>query len=192
MSHDPLLSTVSCTAVVVDEVYLFKEGTAEFTSPPGKAAKKQFRTQINKFLSCNARVVLEFPLQMFSSWFQDLPLSKQIKHNLKRKGCNKIWQYKVVILYPGNAKKTKVEVRMSDWATETVIQFYGKSFNCTDADLNCVKHAVTSDPSIMIVGRPFGEGVEQSKAIVECADSGPFLSKNSSPKICIFIFILLT
>jgi hypothetical protein len=154
----------------MDEVYLFKEGTAEFTSPPGKAAKKQFRTQVNKFLSCNARVVLEFPLQMFSSWFQDLPLSKLITPN-EREGCDKIWQYKVVILYPGNAKKTKVEVRRSDWATETATQFYGKSCNCTEADLNCIKRAVTSDPSIMIVGRPVGEGVEQSKAIDECADS---------------------
>jgi hypothetical protein len=79
--HDPLLSQVSGTGVVENEVYLCKEGTAEFNSPPGKTGKKQLRTQVNKFLSCNARAVSEFPLQMFSSWFQDLPLSKLITHN---------------------------------------------------------------------------------------------------------------
>jgi len=153
--HDPSLSQVSGTGVVMNEVYAFQEGTAEFTSPPpvGKNPKKQFRSQVNKFLSCNARAVSEFPLQMFSSWFRDLPLSNLITH-YEREDCDNVWQYKVVILYPGNTKKTKVEVRRAEWATAAAIQFYGTSFNSSEADLSCIERAVTSDPSIMIVGRP--------------------------------------
>ncbi len=168
--HDPLLSQVSGTGVVENEVYLCKEGTAEFTSPPGKTGKKQLRTQVNKFLSCNARVVSEFPLQMFSSWSWDLALSKLITHN-ERENCDNVWQYEVVILYPGNTKKTKVEVKRWEWATAAAIKFYSTSFNSTEADLSCVKRAVTCDPSIMIVGRPLGEGEDPFKTIIQCPDS---------------------
>jgi hypothetical protein len=168
--HDPSLSQVSGTGVVENEVYLCKEGTAEITSPPGKTVKKQLRTQVNKFLSCNACAVSEFPLQMFSSWFRDPPLSKLIKHD-EREDCNNGWQYKVVILYPGNTKKTKVEVKRWEWATAAAIKFYSTSFNSTEADLSCIKHAVTYDPSIMIVGRSLGEGEDPFKTIIQCPDS---------------------
>ncbi len=170
LHHDPSLSQVSGKGVVENEVYLCKEGTAEFTSSLGKTGKKQLRTQVNKFLSCNARAVSELPLQMFSSWFRDLPLSKLITHN-KREDCNNVWQYKVVILYPRNTKKTKVEVKRWEWATSAAIKFYGTSFNFTEADLSCIKLAVTSDPSIMIVGRPLGEGEDPLKTIIQCPDS---------------------
>lgn len=149
---------------------MFKDGTDEFTPPPGKPRNKQFRTQVRKFLTCNSRAVSEFPLQMFSTWFHDLPLSKLMKQN-EREDCDEIWQYKVVILYPGNAATSKVDVRRSEWATEAAIQFYGTSFNSTQADLSCINRAVTSDPTIIIVGRPIGEGEDQIKTIVGRADS---------------------
>ena len=97
MSHVPSPSPASQTAVTMDEVYLFKDGPNEFTPPPGKTVNRQFRIQARKFLSSPSRAVSEFPLQMFSTWFQDLRLSKLMTHN-EREDCNEIWEYKVVLL----------------------------------------------------------------------------------------------
>ncbi len=43
MSHVPSLSPASQKAVTMDEVYLFKDGTNKFTTPPGKQPNRQFR-----------------------------------------------------------------------------------------------------------------------------------------------------
>ena len=99
MSHIQLLAPASWKAVTMDEVYLFKDGPNDFTPPPGKTVNRQFRIQARKFLSSPSCAVSEFPLQMFSTWFQDLRLSKLMTHN-EREDCNEIWEYKVVLLYP--------------------------------------------------------------------------------------------
>jgi hypothetical protein len=111
MSHIPSLSPASWEAVIMDDVYLFKDGTNEFTPPPGEKPNRQFRIQVQKFLSSPSLAVSKFPLQMFSNWFQDLWLSKLMSHN-KRKNCNcnEIWEYKVVLLYPTNVQTNKAEV----------------------------------------------------------------------------------
>jgi hypothetical protein len=102
--------------------------------------------------------------------FGDLLLSKLITHN-EQEDCDNVWQYKVVILYPGNTKKTKVEVKRWEWATAAAIKFFSTSFNSTEADLSCIKRAVTCNPSIMIVGRPLGEGEDPFKTMIQCPDS---------------------
>jgi hypothetical protein len=93
------------------------------------------------------------------------------KNNEEREDCNNVWQNKVVILHLGNTKKTKVEVKRWEWATAAAIKFYSTSFNSTEADLSCIKCAGTCDPSIMIVGRPLGEGEDLLKTIIQCPDS---------------------
>jgi hypothetical protein len=84
----------------MDEVYLFRDGTNKFTPPPEKQPNRQFIIQVQKHLSSPSCSVSEFPLQMFSTWFQDLAgLSKLMSHN-KREDCDEIWEYKVVLLFP--------------------------------------------------------------------------------------------
>ena len=58
-----------------------------------------------------------------------------------------------------------------EWATAAAIKFYSTSFNSTEADLSCIKRAVTCNPSIMIVGRPLGEGEDPFKTMIQCPDS---------------------
>ena len=123
MAHIPSLSHASWKAVTMDEVYLFKNGTNKFTLPPGKQPNRQFRIQLQKYLSSPSCAVSEFPLQMLSTWFQGLGLSKLMSHN-KREDCNKILGYKVVLLYPTNVQTNKAEVTRWILATEAVRQFY--------------------------------------------------------------------
>jgi hypothetical protein len=90
----------------MDEVYLFKDGASKVTTPPGRKVNRQFRIQVQKFLSSPSHAVSEFPLQMFYTCFQDLCLSKRMAHN-KREDCNEIWEYKADLLYPTNVQTTK-------------------------------------------------------------------------------------
>ena len=60
------------TDVLMERVYLVKDGTDEFTPPPGTTVNRAFRLQVKKFLSSHACAVSKFPLQMFTTWFQDL------------------------------------------------------------------------------------------------------------------------
>jgi len=155
----------------MDKAYLFRDGMDEFTPPPGTKVNKQFRSQVRVFLSSPARAVSEFPLHMFSSWFQDLPLSKIMNQN-EREDSNEIWQYKVVTLYPARVQTNKAEATRFKWATEAARQFYSTSFNSTEADLSSIDRAVNSDPSIMIVGRPLLKGEDPfKKSVVGCQDS---------------------
>ena len=71
----------------MDKAYLFQDGMDEFTPLPGTKVNRQFRLQVRSFLSSPARAVSEFPLHMFSSWFQDLPLSKIMTQN-QREDCD--------------------------------------------------------------------------------------------------------
>jgi hypothetical protein len=57
MAHIPSLSHASWKAVTMDEVYLFKNGTNKFTLPPGKQPNRQFRIQVQKFLSSTFHAV---------------------------------------------------------------------------------------------------------------------------------------
>ena len=87
MSYVPSLSPASWKEVTMDEVYLFKDGTNKFTCPPGKKPNRQFRIQVPKILSSHSCAVSKFPLQKFSTWFQDLGLSKLMSHN-KGEDCD--------------------------------------------------------------------------------------------------------
>ncbi|KAI2498089.1 hypothetical protein MHU86_16399 [Fragilaria crotonensis] len=108
---------------------------------------------------------------MFSSWFQDLPLSKIMTQN-EREDSNEIWQFKVVTLYPTRVQTNKAEATRFKWATEAARQFYSTSFNSTEADLSSIDRAVNSDPSIMIVGRPLGKEDDPfKKSVIGCQDS---------------------
>jgi hypothetical protein len=108
---------------------------------------------------------------MFSTWFQDLGLSKLMSHN-EREGGDEIWEYKVVLLYPTNVQTNKAEVTRCKLATEAAWQFYSTLFNSTEADLRSIHHAVRSDPTIMVIGRPVGKGEGHAqKSIIGCADS---------------------
>jgi hypothetical protein len=123
MAEVPSLSPVTRQAgVPMDKAYLFQDGMDEFTPPPGTKLK-QFRLHVRAFLSSPARAVSEFPLHMFSSWFQDLPLSKIMTQN-QREDCDEIWQYKVVTLYPACVQTSKAEAARCKWATEAARQFY--------------------------------------------------------------------
>jgi hypothetical protein len=64
---------------------------------------------------------------MFSTWFQDLGLSKHISHN-KREDGNEIWEYKVVLLYPTNVQTNKAKVLRCKLVTEAAGQFYRSRF----------------------------------------------------------------
>jgi hypothetical protein len=110
----------------MDKAYVFKDGASEFTPPPGTQVNRQFKAQVRAFLSAHARAVSEFPLHMFSSWLQDLPLSTIMTQN-QREDCDEIWQYKVVMLYPTLVQTNKVEVARCKWATEAARQFYSTS-----------------------------------------------------------------
>jgi hypothetical protein len=90
----------------MDKVYLFKDGTNKFTPPPGKKFNRQFRIQVQTLLSPPSCAVSKFPLQMFSTWFQDLWLSKVISRN-KREHYDEIWEYMVVLLYPTYVQTNK-------------------------------------------------------------------------------------
>jgi hypothetical protein len=140
----------------MDDVYLFKDGTNEFTLPPGEKPNRQFRIQKQKFSSSPSCAVSEFPLQMFSTWFQHLGLSKLMSHN-KREDCNEIWEYKVVLLYPTNVQTNKAEVTRCKWSTEATRQIYSTLFNSTEADLSSIYFAVQLDPTIMVIENPFGK-----------------------------------
>jgi hypothetical protein len=108
MSHAPSLSPATWKAVTsMNEVYLFKDGTNEFTLAPGKEPNIQFRIQLQKYLSFPSCAVSKFQLQISSTWFQDLGLSKLMSHN-EREDCNEIWEYKVVLLYPTNVQTNKL------------------------------------------------------------------------------------
>ncbi|KAI2496058.1 hypothetical protein MHU86_18430 [Fragilaria crotonensis] len=157
MAEVPSLSPVSRQqgGVPMDKAYLFRDGMDEFTPPPGTKVNRQFRSQVRVFYH-HPRAVSEFPLHMFSSWFQDLPLSKIMTQN-EREDSNEIWQFKVVTLYPTRVQTNKAEATRFKWATEAARQFYSTSFNSTEADLSSIDRAVNSDPSIMIVGRPLGK-----------------------------------
>ncbi|KAI2509656.1 hypothetical protein MHU86_4776 [Fragilaria crotonensis] len=173
MAEVPSLSPVSRQqgGVPMDKAYLFRDGMDEFTPPPGTKVNKQFRSQVRVFLSSPARAVSEFPLHMFSSWFQDLPLSKIMTQN-EREDSNEIWQFKVVTLYPTRVQTNKAEATRFKWATEAARQFYSTSFNSTEADLSSIDRAVNSDPSIMIVGRPLGKEDDPfKKSVIGCQDS---------------------
>jgi hypothetical protein len=164
MAEVPSLSPVTRQAgVPMDKAYLIQDGLDEFTPPPGTKLK-QFRLHVRAFLSSPARAVSEFPLHMFSSWFQDLPLSKIMTQN-QREDCDEIWQYKVVTLYPTCVQTSTAEAARCKWATEAARQFYSTSFNSTEADLSSIDSAVNSDPSIMIVGRPLGKGEDPLQEI---------------------------
>jgi hypothetical protein len=135
---------------------------------------RQFRIQVQKYLSSPSCAVSEFPLQMFSTWFQDLGLSKLMSHNEREDG-DEIWEYKFVLLYPTNVQTNKAEVTWCKLATEAARQFYSTSFNSTEADLRSIHHAVQSDPTIMVIGRPVGKGEGHAqKSIIGCADSVVF------------------
>jgi hypothetical protein len=68
VSHFPSLTPAPLKAVTIDEVYLFKNGTNKFTPPPGKQPNRQFRIQVQNYLSSPSRAVSEFPFQMFSTF----------------------------------------------------------------------------------------------------------------------------
>jgi hypothetical protein len=127
MSHVPSLSPASWKAVPMDEVYLFKDGKNKFTPPPGKQPNRQFRIPLQRYLSSPSCAVSEFPLQMFSTSFQDLGLSKLMSHN-KREDCDEIWEYNVVLLYPTNVQTNKAKVTRFKLATEAAGQFYRSRF----------------------------------------------------------------
>ena len=115
-----------------------------------------------KYLSSPSRAVSELPLQMFSTWFQDLGLSKLMSHN-KREDGNEILEYMVVLLYPTNLLTNKAKVSRCKLATEAEGQFYSTSFNSTEADLMSIHHAVQLDPTIMVLGRSVGKGEDHAK-----------------------------
>jgi hypothetical protein len=142
----------------MDEVYLFKDGINKFTSPPGKQPNRQYRIQVQKYSSSPSCAVSEFPLQMFSTWFQDLGLSKGLMSHNKREDGNEIWEYKVALLYPTNVQTNKADkVLRCKLATEAAGQFYSTSFNSTEADLRSIHHAIQLDPTIMDIGYPIGK-----------------------------------
>jgi hypothetical protein len=158
MARVPSLSPVSRKAVTMDEVYLFKDGINKFTSPPGKQPNRQYRIQVQKYSSSPSCAVSEFPLQMFSTWFQDLGLSKGLMSHNKREDGNEIWEYKVALLYPTNVQTNKADkVLRCKLATEAAGQFYSTSFNSTEADLRSIHHAIQLDPTIMDIGYPIGK-----------------------------------
>jgi hypothetical protein len=146
----------------MDEVYLFKDGTNKFTPPPGKNPTDNLEFKY-KYFSSPSCAVSEFPLQMFSTWFQDLGLSKGMSHN-KREDGNEIWVYKVVLLYPTSVHSNKAKVTRCKLATEAAGQFYSTVSNSTEADFRSIHHAVQLDPSIMVIGHA-------KKFIIGCADS---------------------
>jgi hypothetical protein len=162
MSNIPSLSPASWKAVTMDEVYFFKDGTNKFTQPPGKQPNRQVMIQIQKSLSSTSCAVSEFLSQMFSTWFQDLGLSKLMSHN-KREDGNEILEYMVVLLYPTNVLTNKAKVSRCKLATEAEGQFYSTSFNSTEADLMSIHHAVQLDPTIMVLGRSVGKGEDHAK-----------------------------
>jgi hypothetical protein len=87
-------------------------------------------------------------------------LSELMTHN-EREFCDKVWQYKVLLLYseyPAKVQTRKVDVTRCEWATEIAWQFYRKSSSSTEANLNCIDLAVNTDPTIMIVGRLAAKG----------------------------------
>ena len=76
------------------------------------------------------------------------------------------------MLYPTNVQTNKAEVTRCKLATEAARQFYSTSFNSTEADLSSNHHAVQSDPTIMVIGRPLGKGEDHvKKSIIGCTDS---------------------
>ena len=127
VSHVPSPSPASWKTVIMDEVYLFKDGPNKFNPPPGKLRNRQFKIQVQKFLSSPSCAVSKFPLQLFSTWFQDLRLSKLLTHN-KREDGNEIWEYKVVLLYPTNVQTNKAEVTRCKLATGAAREFYRRRF----------------------------------------------------------------
>jgi hypothetical protein len=151
MSHVPSPSPPSWKAVTMDEVCLFKDGPNKFTPQPGRKPNRQYRIQVQKFLSSPSCAVSEFPLQMFSTWFQDFWLLKLLTHN-EREDCDEIWEYKVVLMYPTNVQTNKAEVTRCKLATEAAREFYCTLFNSTEGDLRSIHHAVQSDPTIMVIG----------------------------------------
>jgi hypothetical protein len=172
MSDAPSLSLVTPESLTMKNVYLFMDGASEFTPPPGTKVNKTFRkNQVDKFLSAPARVVSEFPLQMFSTWFQDLPLNDLMTRN-EAEDCDEVWQYKVILLYPTIVPTTKAEVNRFTWAKAAAMGFYGRSFYCSEKDSTCIEKALAYDPTIMIVGRQFGKGVDRfKKSIIQCKDA---------------------
>jgi hypothetical protein len=70
----PSLSPASWKTVTMDEVYLFKDGTNKFTPPPGKNPTDNLEFKYGSFMSSHSCAVSKFPLQMLSTWFQDLGL----------------------------------------------------------------------------------------------------------------------
>ena len=85
-----------------------------------------------------------------------------MSHN-KREDGNEIWEYNIVLLYPTNVQTNKAEVTRCKLATEAAWQFYSTLFNSTEADLRSIHHAVRSDLTIMVIGRPIGKGEGHAK-----------------------------
>jgi hypothetical protein len=102
---------------------------------------------------------------MFSTWFQDLQLSKLLTH-IQREDCDEIWEYKVVLLYPTNVQTNKAEVTSCKLVKGAAREFYSTLFNSTEGDLSSIYHAVQLDPIIMVIGHPVGKGEDHVKKFI--------------------------
>jgi hypothetical protein len=158
MSHVPSLSPASRKAVTMDEVCLFKDGTNEFTLPPGKQPNRQFRIHVQKYLSPPSCAVSEFPLQMFSTWFQDLGLSKLMCHN-KEKIAMKFGSTRLFCCTPQMFRQIRPRWQGLNWQQK----LHSTLFNSTEADLRSIHHAVGWDPTIMVIERPIVKGEDHSE-----------------------------
>ena len=165
------LSPGSQEGFLLDDVYLFKDGVEEFTHPPGMP-QKTWKTAVKKFLSAGIeRPVYEFPLQMFGTWFIDLPLSDVMTFN-DSPNCGEVWQYKVILLFPQIVPTKKRDREMFDWAVEAATAFYISSFSVHDDDAGCINLAVLAEPTIMVVGRPVVKREDAfKKSVVGCEDA---------------------
>jgi len=162
-SVTPSAPVPTVEALNMKNAYLFKDGADEFTPPSGTKVNKAFRSQVDRFLSSPTRVVSEFPLQMFSTWFQDLPLNDVVMSRNEAEECDKVWQYKVILLYPRIVGTTKAEVKKWNWAKAAAAEFYCSTFNASEDDVKCIDKAVAHDPSILVIGCEVVKGEEQHK-----------------------------
>ena len=160
---------VSEPSLFMDKVYLMGDGVNEFTQYPG-VKTQQFKLQVTKFRSAPTRPVSEFPLQMFSSWFADLPLSHFLKSNKVDDDSGMVWQFKVLLLYPTVTAIKKVDQSRYDWAASAAKEFYSNSFH-EAADQPSIHSAVVEDPSIMVVGCQVSPDDEYKKSIIGSKDA---------------------
>ena len=147
-SPAPLHSPNAFTLV---NAYSFRGRSDEFTVPH-HMNHSSFKQLTGKFLSTSTRLFSEYPLSMFGSWYEDLPLVNRLMEYHSGVNCDERWNFKVFVLNPSALAASPIDRQNFDWALSLAKKFYLLEFTGHEDDEKCINMAVNLNITIMLVG----------------------------------------